>query len=226
MKLSIVIPVYNEKNTIKKLITIVNSVDIGKMEKEIIVVDDYSTDGTREVLKKISNIKVFFHPKNKGKGAALRTGFRHVTGDITLVQDADLEYDPNDYPRLLKPILDGETNVVFGSRFTKQHKARYGYLYLGNIFLSILTSVIYFRKITDMETCYKVIKTSVLKKIKLKSRRFDFEPEITAKIIKRGEKIIEVPIWYKCRDFNEGKKISWKDGVKAVWYLIKFRFVN
>lgn len=226
MKVSIVIPVYNEKKTILEVIKRVSSVDLGSITKEIIIVDDYSTDGTRDVLKNVKDAKVFFHKRNKGKGAALRTGFRHVTGDITLVQDADLEYDPNDYPKLLKPILDGKTNVVFGSRFTKQHKARYGYLYLGNIFLSILTSIIYFRRITDMETCYKVIKTSVLKKIKLRSQRFDFEPEITAKIIKRGEKIVEVPIWYKCRDFNEGKKISWKDGVKAVWYLIKFRFVN
>ena len=226
MKVSIVIPVYNEKKTILEVIKRVSSVDLGSITKEIIIVDDYSTDGTRDVLKNVKDAKVFFHKRNKGKGAALRTGFRHVTGDITLVQDADLEYDPHDYPKLLKPILDGKTNVVFGSRFTKQHKARYGYLYLGNIFLSILTSIIYFRRITDMETCYKVIKTSVLKKIKLRSQRFDFEPEITAKIIKRGEKIVEVPIWYKCRDFNEGKKISWKDGVKAVWYLIKFRFVN
>lgn len=228
MKLSIVIPVYNEEKTILKVLDIVNKVDIGKIRKEIIIVDDYSKDGTRDILRNIKdkNIKVLFHSQNRGKGFALRTGFKYVTGDITLIQDADLEYDPNEYSKLLKPILDKKTNVVFGTRFTKKHKARYQVYYIGNIVLSMITSFIYGKKITDMETCYKVMRTDLLKKIRLRSQRFDFEPEITAKLLKRKEKIIEVPIWYKCRDFKEGKKISWKDGVKAIYYLLKYRFLD
>lgn len=226
MKLSVIIPAYNEEGAILKLIKIVENVNIGQIKKELIIIDDCSTDSTRELLKKIKNHKIFFHEKNKGKGSAIRTGLKHATGDIIIIQDADLEYDPNEYPKLLKPILKGKTKVVYGSRFLRKHKAKYQFYYLGNIFLSFVTRLLYFRKITDMETCYKVFKREVIKKINLKARRFDFEPETTAKIIKKGYKIIEIPISYKCRDFREGKKISWKDGIKAVWYLLKYRFVD
>ena len=224
--LSIIIPAYNEEKNIKTVIEKVNSVNLDSIKKEIIVVDDFSTDGTRESLKKIKNIKVFYHKKNMGKGSAVRTGLKHATGDIIIIQDADLEYDPNDYPKLINPILNGKTKVVFGSRFLKKHNARYKFYYLGNRFLSIITTLLYFRKISDMETCYKAFRTDVIKNIRLRAKRFDIEPEITAKIIKQGYKILEVPIWYKCRSFNEGKKISWKDGVKAIYYLVKYRFMD
>ncbi|MBT4396913.1 glycosyltransferase family 2 protein [archaeon] len=233
MKLSIIIPIYNEKKTIISVLDAVNSVDLGDIEKEIILVDDYSTDGSRDILKDLeSEYKVIYHKKNCGKGRALRSGFEHVTGDIIIIQDADLEYDPNDYVSLLDPILKGKTKVVYGSRFlgkrVKLKREKYKLYYIGNQFLTFMTSVLYLRKITDMETCYKVFKREVIDEIKpnLKSQRFDFEPEITAKVIKRGYKIVEVPIWYKCRDFDEGKKITWKDGMKALWYLLKYRIVN
>ncbi len=233
MKLSIIIPIYNEKKTIISVLDAVNSVDLGDIEKEIILVDDYSTDGSRDILKDLeSEYKVIYHKKNCGKGRALRSGFEHVTGDIIIIQDADLEYDPNDYVSLLDPILKGKTKVVYGSRFlgkrVELNKEKYKLYYIGNQFLTFVTSVLYLRKITDMETCYKVFKREVIDEIKpnLKSQRFDFEPEITAKVIKSGYKIVEVPIWYKCRDFDEGKKITWKDGMKALWYLLKYRVVN
>lgn len=225
-KLSIIIPTYNERNTILEIINKVEKVDIGKIKKEIIIIDDCSKDGTRELLKRIKNHKIFYHEKNKGKGSAIKTGLKHSTGDLILIQDADLEYDPNDYPNLIRPIIEGKTKVVYGSRFLKKHKARYRIYYIGNIILSLITRTFYLRKITDMETCYKVFKKEVIKNIKLKAERFDFEPEITVKIIKKGYKIIEVPIWYKCRAFKEGKKITWKDGLKAAWCLIKYRFID
>ncbi|MDO8480277.1 MAG: glycosyltransferase family 2 protein [Nanoarchaeota archaeon] len=224
MKLSIVIPAYNEKKTILKVLQVVKKQPVLGLEKEIIVVDDGSTDGTRDLLKKVNGVTVIFHEKNQGKGAALRTGLKQATGDIFLIQDADLEYDPADYPKLLKPILDGKTNVVYGSRFLKTHHARYQLFYLGNKFLSLLTTVLYGQRITDMETCYKMFTREVLEKLDLRARRFEFEPEITAKILKAGFKIMEVPISYECRPFHEGKKITWKDGVKAALYLIKYRF--
>jgi len=226
MKLSIIIPTYNEKKTLLKLLKKVEKVNIGKITKEIIIVDDFSTDGTRDLLKNIKKHKIFYHTKNKGKGSAIRTALKHITGDIIIIQDADLEYDPNEYPKLLKPILEGETKVVYGSRFMKKHNPKYKLYYLGNIFLSIFARILYARKITDMETCYKVFKREVFDNIKLKAKRFDFEPEITAKIIKKGYKIIEVSIQYQCRDFKEGKKISWRDGVKAIWCLFKYRFID
>jgi len=225
MKLSIIIPVYNEKNTILEVLNRVEKVDAG-MKKEIIIVDDYSTDGTREILKKLTKYKILYHDKNMGKGSAIRTGLRHSTGDILLIQDADLEYKPEEYPVLLKPILDGKAEVVYGSRFLQKHKPRYWLNYQGNKLISLITRALFFQKITDMETCYKVFKADVIKRIKLKAKRFDFEPEITAKIMKKGYKIYEVPISYKCRSYAEGKKITWKDGLAALWHIIKYRFVD
>jgi glycosyltransferase involved in cell wall biosynthesis len=226
MRLSIIIPAYNEESTIKEVLDTVKKVDIRDIEKEIIVIDDGSNDNTRELLLGEKGIRKIFHKKNSGKGNAIRTGLKYATGDIIIIQDADLEYDPNEYSKLLKPILEGKTKVVYGSRFLRKHKARYKAYYLGNKLLSLLTCLIYFRKVSDMETCYKVFRREVIEDMKLRAKRFDFEPEITAKIIKKGYKIIEIPIWYKCRDFKEGKKISWKDGVKAIWYLLKYRFVD
>ncbi|MBI2564766.1 glycosyltransferase family 2 protein [Candidatus Woesearchaeota archaeon] len=224
-KLSVIIPVFNEKNTIEEVVKRVQSVKI-LLEKEIIIVDDGSTDGTRIVLKKLDGVKIIFHEKNKGKGAAIRTGIQNATGDIILVQDADLEYKPEEYPKLIQPIIEGKTDVVYGSRFMGDHMPRYYFNYLGNKLLTFLTNLLYGSNITDMETCYKVIKADILKAIPLNATKFDFEPEITAKLLKRGHTIFEVPIWYKCRSYDEGKKINWIDGLKAVWYLIKYCFVD
>lgn len=230
MKLSIIIPAYNEKETILKLLKIVEGVNIGKIKKEIIIIDDFSTDGTRNSLKKIKNHKVFFHDINKGKGSAIRTGLKYATGDMIIIQDADLEYDPNEYLKLLKPILEGKTKVVYGSRFLGKKFKVLGknstilpLHFIGNKLLSITTSILYLVKLTDMETCYKVFKREVVEHMKLKAKRFDFEPEITTKIIRRGYKILEVPIKYNPRNFKEGKKITWKDGVRAIYYLLKHR---
>lgn len=227
-KLSIVIPVYNEKKTILDVLDAVETVDLGGIEKEFVIVDDFSTDGTREILKNLkkNRYKIFFHPKNQGKGSALRTGFKYATGDVVIVQDADLEYSPEDYKRLLQPILDKKADVVYGSRFLIHHIPRYTLYYWGNILLSVLTSVLYSHRVTDMETCYKVLKKGVLDNLNLRGRRFDIEPEITAKILKKGHKILEIPISYHCRTFSEGKKINWRDGIKAIYYLIKYRFVD
>jgi len=225
MKLSIIIPVYNERGNILKVLDRVGRVDIG-IEKEIIIVDDCSTDGTRNLLERITKHKIFYHSKNMGKGSAIRTALKHATGDITLIQDADLEYHPEEYPQLLKPILSGDAEVVYGSRFLYEHRPRYWLNYQGNRFISFLTTLLFFKKITDIETCYKVFKTDVIKNINLKAKRFDFEPEVTAKILKRGYDIYEVPISYKCRSYEEGKKITWKDGLASLWYLIKYRFVD
>ena len=227
--LSVVIPVYNEISTIDEILKRVKEVDIG-LEKEIILVDDCSKDGTRERLQEIqqseaqNNVKVFFHEKNQGKGAALRTGFQHATGDITLIQDADLEYDPNDYPKLLEPILDGRADAVYGSRFLGgPHRVLFFWHYKANRFLTFLSNMVTNLNLTDMETCYKVIKTDILKEIPLKSDRFGFEPEITAKLAKRKCRIYETPISYSGRDYSEGKKINWKDGIAALFHIIRFR---
>ena len=247
-KLSIIIPVYSEEKTITEVINRVVKVSLNNIKKEIIVVDDFSIDKTREILKKIKssknlknflghkksqsdffvnrNIKIFYHKKNMGKGSAIRTALEHTTGDIILIQDADLEYKPEEYPKLIKPILDKKTKVVYGTRFTKQHQPKYLFYYIGNLFLTFITNLVYNSNIRDMETCYKVFTKDVIKNIKLKARRFDFEPEITAKILKKHHKIYEVPITYKCRDIKEGKKITWRDGLKAIYYLIKYRFVD
>lgn len=187
--------------------------------------DDFSTDGTREILKGLAaqGEKVIFHEKNMGKGAALRTGFRNVTGEYVIVQDADLEYDPDDYHKLLAPVLKGKAEVVYGSRFTGEHRNMFFHHWVGNRFLTLVTDILYNTTISDMETCYKLFKTDIIKSIDIKSNRFNFEPEITAKILKKGIRIYEVPISYTGREFSEGKKISWVDGISALWTLIKCR---
>ncbi len=226
MKLSVIIPVFNEKNTIEEIIKRVLAVDISK---EIIAVDDGSTDGTTEILKKIAEnneIKVLYHQKNLGKGAAIRTALEKVTGDYVIIQDADLEYDPEDYQQMIKPILKGKAEVVYGSRFTGERKNMLFWHYVGNRFLSLVTNVLYNTTLSDMETCYKLFKTDIIKSLKLKAKGFEFEPEVTAKTLRKGVKIYEVPISYAGRDFSEGKKITWKAGFKALWTLIKYRLVK
>ena len=226
-KLSIVIPVYNETGTLEEILKQVKAVDIG-IEKEIILVDDFSTDGTREILKKIEksgdgSLRIFYHDVNRGKGATLKTGFQHVTGDITIIQDADLEYDPQDYGKLIQPILDGEADAVYGSRFMTARQHSLFSSYVANRFLTFLSNLFTQLNLTDMETCYKVIKTSILRDITLHSDRFGFEPEITAKLAKHKCRVVEVPINYRGRDYDEGKNISWKDGVAAIFHIIRFR---
>ncbi len=229
-KLSIVIPIYNEADHLEEVLRQIYAVEIG-LEKELILVDDCSTDGTREILKNIQNstdntAKIFYHEINRGKGATLRTGFEHITGDITLIQDADLEYDPQDYPKLLEPILNDTADVVYGSRFMEGRQEGLLRSYLANRFLTFLSNLVNGTKITDMETCYKVIKSDILKDISLSSDRFGFEPEITAKLAKRKCKIVDVPISYRGRDYHEGKTVSWKDGVAAIFHIFRFRFFS
>jgi len=227
-KLSVVIPVYNEVNTIEEVLEKVKAVRI-PLEKEIIIVDDGSTDGTREKLSEIQradpSLKIILHERNMGKGAALRTGFQHVTGQIVIIQDADLEYDPSEYPRLLEPILDGRADVVYGSRFlggTTRRVTSFWH-YMANKFLTFLSNMLMNLNLTDMETCYKVMRTDVLERLNLKGNRFEIEPEITAKLARIGCKIYEVPISYSGRDVSEGKKIKWKDGIAAIYYIVKFK---
>ncbi len=232
MKISVIIPVYNEIGTIEKILEKVEKVDLGSIRKEIIIVDDFSRDGTRDILRNIKKHKVLFHKKNFGKGTAIRTGLKNATGDIIVIQDSDLEYNPEDYKKMIRPILEGKSKVVYGSRFIdtrmwiSHNKIPIPTHYFGNMFLSFLTRIIYLRRITDMETCYKMFTREVIESIRLRARRFDFEPEITAKIIRRGYKIIEVPIEYHSRSFKEGKKINWVDGIKAFWYLLRYRFFD
>ncbi|HET6962047.1 MAG TPA: glycosyltransferase family 2 protein [Terriglobia bacterium] len=224
-KLSVVIPVYNEKNSLLEIIRRVQAVPI---EKEIILVDDFSTDGTRDLLRDVERrgFKVLYHEKNQGKGAALRTGFQRATGEFVIVQDADLEYDPNDYSKLLQPILDGRADVVYGSRFSGQRKNMTSLHTLGNLFLTGVTNLFYRTSITDMETCYKLFRRETIQGIRIECNRFNFEPEVTAKLLKRGLHIVEVPISYSGRSTSEGKKITWRDGFSAVWTLIKYRFTE
>jgi len=225
MKLSVLIPVYNEKDTVLEVLRRVGEVPI---EKEVILVDDCSTDGTTELLKglDIPGVRVFFHPVNRGKGAAVRTAIPLATGDVIVIQDADLEYDPHDYPALIEPIVAGRADVVYGSRFLGPHRAFLFWHYIGNKFLNLLTNLLYNTMLTDMETCYKVFRADVLKSINLRSDRFNIEPEITAKVFKRKLRVFEVPINYSGRDYSEGKKITWRDGVWAVTALVKYRFVD
>ncbi|MCM8816741.1 MAG: glycosyltransferase family 2 protein [Candidatus Omnitrophica bacterium] len=225
MKLSIIIPVYNEKSTIKSLVDKVLDVPL---EKEIIIVDDGSTDGTRDILKKLAeeknNIKVLFQPQNKGKGYAIRKAIPEITGDVVVIQDADLEYDPMDFLKLLKLIEEGKADVVYGSRILgKNPKSSFSF-YIGGKFLSFLTNILYGTSITDEPTCYKMFRSNIIKSINLRCKGFEFCPEITAKIAKKGIKIVEVPIKYNPRTKKEGKKIRWKDGLVAIWTLIKNRF--
>jgi len=226
LKLSVIMPVYNERDTIAQILKKVRAVDL---EKEIIVVDDGSTDGTRDILKREEqkgDLKVFYHSQNMGKGAAIRTGLEHATGDVVIVQDADLEYDPGDYPLLLEPIAEGRSEVVYGSRFWGPHKTMRLSFALGNKLLTLITNILYGAALTDMETCYKAFRTEAIKSIPLRARRFEFEPEVTAKVLKRGYHIHEVPISYAGRGHREGKKITWRDGITALWTLIKYRFVD
>jgi len=229
-KLSIIIPVYNEVKTLNEILGQVQAVKI-KLEKEIILVDDFSTDGTRNILKQIEDLndpsmQVFYHSVNCGKGAALRTGFQNATGDLIIIQDADLEYDPQDYPKLIQPIIEDQADVVYGSRFIDGMQKGLRISYIANRFLTFLSNLLTGLWISDMETCYKVIKTSILKEIHLTSDRFGIEPEITAKIAKRKCRLVEIPINYRGRQFDEGKKISWKDGVAAIFHIIRFRFMD
>ena len=227
MMLSIVIPIYNERKTINELVRRVQAVDY---DKEIILVDDASTDGTQDFLKEyeqLEKFKVVYKTKNEGKGSALRTGFEKAVGEIIVVQDADLEYDPTDYPVLLKPILDGRADVVYGSRFLGgPHRVFFFWHYVGNTILTTLSNMSTNLCLTDMETGYKVFRRTVLDSFTLKSNRFGFEPEFTCKIALNKFRIYEVPISYSGRDYEEGKKIGWKDGVAALWFIFRFRFFS
>jgi len=246
LKLSIIIPVYNEAATLREILRRVRAVKVKVpvgfdpevnndryvlLEKEIIVVDDGSDDGSREILQEEAtrgDLRVFFHEHNQGKGAAVRTGFQNATGDFYVIQDADLEYDPREYRILLQPILEGRADVVYGSRFRGGPTKTMFFLHmLGNRFLTLVTNILYDTILSDMETCYKCFRAEIIRDIPLRARGFEFEPEITAKVLKRGHRIYEVPISYTGREFEEGKKIHpWRDGLKAVWTLIKYRFVD
>lgn len=224
-KISILIPVFNEKNTLLDIIKQVESVDFCGLEQEIILVDDCSTDGTKDLYPQLKH-KIVYHEVNKGKGAALRTGLEIACGDIIIIQDADLEYSPKDYISLVELIKNDKADVVYGSRLLdkRNHKNFLFLSFVANKTLTLLTQILYNTKLTDMETCYKAFRASAIKDITITSNRFDFEPEITAKILKKKIRFAEVPISYNARTSDAGKKITWKDGVQAIWTLIKYRF--
>jgi glycosyltransferase involved in cell wall biosynthesis len=226
-KLSVIVPVYDERNTVVEIVRRMRAVDL-PVDLEIVIVDDGSTDGTRDVLRQLadSTVRVVLHEHNKGKGAAIRTGLEKVTGDLVLIQDADLEYDPEDWPKLLNPVLRGKAQVVYGSRFTGERRNMLFLHWVGNRFLSLVTNVLYNTTLSDMETCYKLFDRTVLEGITINASRFEFEPEITAKLLRRGIRIYEVPISYTGREFEEGKKITWRDGFIALWTLVKYRFTD
>lgn len=225
MKLSIIIPVYNEKATLPKLLDRVEAVQLSDLEKELIIVDDHSTDGTRDLLLPlVSRYRVILHERNLGKGAAVRSGIREATGDILLIQDADLEYDPMEYPDLLRPILDGRADVVYGSRFLgdRPHRVLYFWHYVGNKLITLLSNIFTNLNLSDIETGYKVFRSSAVKPLKLSANDFGFEPEITAKLAKQKVRIYEVGISYFGRTYEEGKKIKLLDALKAVWYILRY----
>jgi glycosyltransferase involved in cell wall biosynthesis len=224
MLLSVLIPVYNEKNTIQ---AILDKVLAEPTPKEIIVVDDYSTDGTREYLQQYRHdrVKIFFHEQNMGKGAAIRTAIQNISGDVAIIQDADLEYNPNEYPRLINPIINNYADVVYGSRFSGfEKRVLYFWHFVGNRVLTVLSNMMTNLNLSDMETCYKAFRADVIKQIQIESNRFGMEPEITAKVAKLNCRVYEVPISYYGRDYSEGKKITWKDGFSAIWCILKFNF--
>jgi len=225
MKISVVIPVFNERATIEQIVNVVRTADVGEIE--IIVVDDASTDGTQQVLKeKIASVanQIIYQPRNMGKGAALRCGFAAATGDVVLVQDADLEYNPADYPTLLEPILSGKADAVFGSRFMGGHPHRVLYFWhmVGNRFLTLLSNMFTNLNLTDVETCYKAFRAEIIKNLDLRENRFGFEPEVTAKLAKAKCRIYEVGISYNGRTYSEGKKVNWKDGFRGIYAIIRY----
>jgi len=226
LKLSVVIPVYNERNTLPVLLERVLE---APYEKELLVVDDFSTDGTRAFLETYSHpqVRIFFHEVNKGKGAAIRTAIQHATGDVVLIQDADLEYDPREYPKLVEPIEQDLADVVYGSRFLGgPHRVLFYWHYLGNQFLTTVSNMMTNLNLSDMETCYKAFRREIIQSIPLRSNRFGFEPEVTAKIARRGVRVYETPISYHGRTYAEGKKIGWKDGFVALWTIVRYAIAD